>query len=272
MPVLSVAFTSLSQLLCTAVYLIFVVHIMIGEIRLVMKLRGKYFRGFWSWLNIGIISCSWTNMAIYIWRYLESVDIGELFAKHNGLVSVNLQTIVYVNDAFTCLLAFCCFFGTIRLVRLGRFNHRLMFFLRTLHHAARELISFACMFSILFLAFIALFHLLFLSKLATCATMFQTARMLFEMTLMKFDAYQLTQAASLLGPVAFALFIFVVVFVCMSMFLTIINESFRHVRDNADADADDDQHILAFVLDKLQLWLGRERVPLRIECIVLFLP
>jgi hypothetical protein len=62
----------------------------------------------------------------------------------------------------------------------------------------------------------------------SCASLFHTAQMLFEMTLMKFDASELSQA----GPFCFSLFIVIVVFICISMFLTIINDSFRRARGN----------------------------------------
>ncbi len=52
------------------------------------------------------------------------------------------------------------------------------------------------------------------------------------------------------------IFIFLVVFVCMSMFLTIINESFRTVRNNAKIKSNEDQHILSFIWNKFQQWIG----------------
>ena len=55
--------------------------------------------------------------------------------------------------------------------------------------------------------------------------------MLFETTLLKFDATDLTDAAAFLGPFTFTLFILLIVFVYLSMFLSIINDSFRRARE-----------------------------------------
>jgi hypothetical protein len=71
------------------------------------------------------------------------------------------------------------------------------------------------MFAIVFISFVCLFYLLFISKLVECSNVLRTARMLFEMTLMKFDAYELLNAAEFLGPFCFSLFILLVVFVCL---------------------------------------------------------
>ncbi|CAF1035223.1 unnamed protein product [Adineta ricciae] len=255
-PISFQVFTSLSQLICTIFYMIFIVHMMIGEIRSFTKLKSDYFHQFWSLINLGIIVCSWTNVGIYVWRYCESLRIGHLFEQTNGYVYINLQLAVYINDVFTYLLAFSCFFGTIKFIKLCRFNHRLMLFARTLQYAARELISFAFMFTIVFMAFVILFYLLFVSKLSSCSSVLQTVRMLFEITLMKFDAHELSGAAAFLGPFCFSLFILIVVFVCMSMFLTIVNDSFRVVRDMGKTQASHDQHIFSFMTGKLRTWIG----------------
>ncbi len=80
--------------------------------------------------------------------------------------------------------------------------------------------------------------------------------MLFEMTLMKFEADQLTEAAAVLGPLCFSLFIIVVVFVCMSMFLSIINESFRQASENTKKN--DHRQIYSFMFDRFLRWTGEK--------------
>jgi hypothetical protein len=82
--------------------------------------------------------------------------------------------------------------------------------------------------------------------------------MFFEMALTRFDTRELIQTSPFLGPFCFSLFIFLVVFVCMSMFLSIINESFRFVRDQTKGKSNQDQHILSFMLYKFQRWIGME--------------
>ena len=79
--------------------------------------------------------------------------------------------------------------------------------------------------------------------------------MLFEMTLMKFDAYELMDASPFLGPFSFTLFILLVVFVCLSMFLTIINDSFRFVRDHPPSHRDIDEQIFPFKFYRFRRWI-----------------
>ena len=224
------------------------------EIRLSIELKWKYFYQFWSLIEVGIIICSWTSVGIYIWRYKECQRIGKLFEETNGYVYINLQLISYVNDILTVLFGLCCFFGTIKCIHLCRFNHRLCLFSETLRYAGVELLSFTMMFSIVFVSFLSLFYLLFVSTLLSCSSLLGTSQMLLQMTVMKYDVHQLTEAAAFLGPFCFSLFILLVVFICMSMFISIIIDSFRRARQNVNGN---NQEIVSFMITKFQRWAGR---------------
>jgi polycystin 2 len=250
--VFNLEFTSIFQLVCVILYIGLIVYFMFNEIQCLFNLKLDYFQQFWSYIEVGIIVCSWASLGAYVCRYKEAKRIGDLFEKTNGYYYINLQFAVYVNDILTFFLGFCCFFGTIKFLRLCRFNQRLSLFSQTLKYATKELVSFTCMFLIVFLAFITLFYLSFVSKMSTCANLLDTSQMLFEMILLKFDASELIQADVILGPLYFSLFIFFVVFVCMSMFFTIINNNFRRARENVN----DNQEILSFMWNKFQRWTG----------------
>ncbi|CAF4112645.1 unnamed protein product, partial [Adineta steineri] len=221
-------FTSLTQLICTIIYICFVIYFLIIEIKLLIKLKLKYFYEFWSLVQIGIISCSITSIIIYIWRFKEYNRLSSLFLETNGYVYVNLQMIAYVDDVLTSLLGFCCFFGTIKFIKFIRFNKSLVIFVQTLKYVTKELISFSFMFSIVFMAFLSLFYLLFTSSIQSCSSLLSTAQMLFEITLMSFDATDFTGADPFLGPFCFSIFIIIVVFICLSMFISILNDGFHH--------------------------------------------
>jgi hypothetical protein len=230
---------------------------MIKEIHYFLRRKLSYFRIFWSYINISIIGCSWGILGVYIWRYQESIRISNLLQETNGYVYINLQVSAYVNDILTFLLGFCCFFGTVKFVRLFRLHPRLSLFTETLQYAAKDLLGFSAMFSFVFMAFLTLFYLLFGDKLRDCSTLLNTAQMLFQMMLMKFSVHQLQDAAPFLGPFCFTLFISLVVFVCMRMFISIIIRSFRIVRDTMKVKQNEDQQVLVYMLRKFKRWTGR---------------
>ncbi|UJR06735.1 hypothetical protein I4U23_011024 [Adineta vaga] len=242
------AFTSLSQLICLIIFTIFILYLIIKQI----QLKWKAFTQFWSIIDIVIIICSWVGVGMYIWRYIEYCRIGKLFAKTNGYTYINLQLLTYINEIMRYMFSFCCFFGTIKFIRLCRYNYRVYLFIETLRIAVKELIPFSMMFSIVFLSFNFLFYFLFVSKLEACATFLQTTQMLFEMILMQFDGDGLVNAAAFLAPFCFSLFIFVVVFTCLSMFLTIVNQSFAKAKQNGD----NVEHIYSFIFNRFLQWTG----------------
>ena len=245
------------QLICAILYMLLIIYLCSRQIRLFIKLKRKYFRQFWSYIDLGIIVCSCSAIGSYIVQYREANRIGDLFQRTNGFTYINLQRSAYINDLQSAFLAFSCFFSCINILRLGQYHRRIRLFTDTLRHASQDLLSFWAMFSIVFVAFLCLFYFIFVSALASCATLLQTARMLFEMSLMKFDSHGLVDSHPLLGPVSFTLFIFVVVFICMSMFITIVSESFRAVRDDAQLQSQDDRHLLSYLFRKCQHTLGK---------------
>ena len=225
--------TSISQLICTIFYVILIVYFMFIEIRLLFR-----FQQFWSLIQLGLIVCSWIGIALYICQYRECSRISHLFSETNGYVYINLQYLTYLNDFLTFMYAFCCFFATMKLIRLFRFNSRIDLFISTLQLSAKELVGFSFMFSIVFCAHLCLFYLLFSSKIL----------------LVKFDAYQLIAADAFWGPFTYALFIFFVVFICMSFFLAIIIGNFRRAKANQLKNNKEDMY--AFIWRRFLRWIG----------------
>ncbi len=231
----------------------FIIYFTIIEIRLLFRLKLKYFRQFWSLIQLGIIGCSYGSFGVYIWRYREANRISQSFSETNGYVYINLQTAVYVNDTLTFLLGYCCFFGLIKFIKFFRFNRQIILFVQTLRYCGKELLSFSLMFSIVFMAYLCLFYLLFVSKLVPCASLLSTAEMLFQMAVLKYEIKQFIEADTFLGPFCFTLFIFIVVFVCMNMVISIVNQSYHRAKQNQI----DDEVIWSFTIKKFLRWLGK---------------
>ena len=248
---------SKSQLIFSIIYMILIIYFMFLEMQSFIQLKWTYFRRLQSYIELGIIISSWINVRIHIWRFKEFQRISSLFRETNGYVYINLQLASYVNDISIYLFGFCCFFGTIRFLHLCQLNRRLSLFSQTLRNSGKALLSFSMMFAIVFIAFLCLFYFLFNSRMWSCSSLLHTAQTLFEMILMQFDASELIDAAAFLGPFCFSLFILLVVFVCMSMFLSIINDSFRRARESVNRSNDED--IFSFRLERFLRWTGNGR-------------
>ncbi|CAF0957173.1 unnamed protein product, partial [Didymodactylos carnosus] len=247
--------SALFKLICSILYMVFIIYYMTHEIRLLIKMKRAYFKDFWSYTEWGIITCSWGGFGMYLWRLYEGNRISTLFAKTNGYTYINLQVASYLNDVLTFLLGFCCFFGTLKFLRLLRFNRRMSILAITLQEAARDLLSFGLVFSIVFMGFLCLFYLIFVTELLECSDLLKTAQMCFEMMLLKFNVSDLMSAEPVLGPLCFSLFIVFVVFICMNMFISIINEYFKRVRNDLSKQ-NNEYEMIAFMINKFKKWSG----------------
>ena len=232
---------------------------MINEIQLFYQLKRAYFRQFWSYVQWGIILSSWFTLLIYIWHHQEIDRVGTLFEQTHGYVYMNLQMAANVTDLLTLLLGLCCFCATIKLLRFSRYSRHLSLYGDTIKHASQELLSSTLIFLIIFAAFVILFYLLFTPKMRVCASLFQTAQMLFEMVLLKFNASELSSGDALLGPLCLALFVFFVVFVSMTMFISIVQRSFRTTRKNGNTNENGDHEMMAYMWDRLQRSTGMRK-------------
>ncbi|CAF1551238.1 unnamed protein product [Adineta ricciae] len=81
--------------------------------------------------------------------------------------------------------------------------------------------------------------------------------MLFEMILMKFDSNELFRVETFLGPFVLTLFILLVVFICLSIFLSIINDNFRLAREKVIEDPE----VFSYIIKTFFQWIGIKKRP-----------
>jgi hypothetical protein len=57
-----------------------IIYLMIEQIQMLFQFKMKYFGQFWSYINLGIIVCSWTSVGIFVWKYYADNILTNLFA------------------------------------------------------------------------------------------------------------------------------------------------------------------------------------------------
>lgn len=253
-------FSSIFYLIIALIYMGFITSMIGFEIRSIIRMKKRYFRQLHCYIEWTIIILSWSGVGVYIWRYHEARRIGKHFHENNASQYINLQFATYVNDILTFLLGFCCFFGTIRSLRLFHRYPRVDIFAQTLKRSLNEMVAFSGMFFLLFFAFVVLFYLLFVSKIYSCSSLLLTSGMLFEMLLLKFDFTDIQNADAFLGPFVFVLFIYFVVFVCTTMFTTIVIENSRIVREENHRIGEHYPGMIRFVLRDFAKRVGWTKV------------
>ena len=121
----------LMQLICTILYVLFIIHLLINEFRSFKRLQHRYFLQFWSLIEMGVIVCSCVSIGAYVWRYKESNRLAYSLCTKQQLClhQASILWIIFLFD--------------LRHDRFIRFVHILVFrFIQTLPFATGELLSF----------------------------------------------------------------------------------------------------------------------------------
>ena len=246
-------FSSLINVIFGIIFILFIIYFTLFEIYSLIDQKAKYLFSFWNLIQWSILICSWTGLGIYIWRSHQGSHLDSLFKETNGYKFINIQQAVYLDETLMILFGYCYFFSTLKYLYFFRFNSRFSQFGQTLQYIKQDLFWFTCNFILIFISFLSLFY----SKLATYSDVYRTIQMLFQMLLLKYNTRGLYQADSFLGPFTFTLFIFIIVFICFTMFSSIIMHGFRHVRYQNKRRSNQDEDFLLFMFKKMKRTLGR---------------
>ena len=95
--------------------------------------------------------------------------------------------------------------------------------------------------------------------MVSCSLLLNTARMLFEIILLKFADHEFENADAFVDPLSLILFLFLVVFILMIMFTSIINNAFRSIRKELQHTLNEDEQILSLLLHKIKRLFRKQK-------------
>jgi predicted PurR-regulated permease PerM len=128
----------------------------------------------------------------------------------------------------------------------------------TLQKSGRQMLGFSLMAAFVFFAFTALFYLIFHSQLRQFSTWVDTSQTCFEMISLHFSTVkELKRADPLIAGLCLFLFIFLAVFLLGSMFVSIIVDNFKLIRQQ-ELKRDNEVELIQFTIGKLRHWLGKD--------------
>ncbi|RNA30188.1 polycystic kidney disease 1-like 2 [Brachionus plicatilis] len=216
-------------------YLAVIVYFMFREIVKMFKLKKMYFKQFWSYLQWALIAFSWASLAMFIYKVLVGEKVKEFFKETNGYGYIRLQDISYWNDMFNFTIALCTCLATMKFIKLLRFNSSILVLITAIRNSLNELIGITFMMIIWYLAFVQLFYALFNEKIAGFSTMVKSMTTCFQALLGKFDIGPVIRESAILGPFFFAFYNLMVLLIIISVFITVISDSFIEVKRNKES-------------------------------------
>lgn len=247
------SFSSLT-IACDIIYLVYICYFMFKEIREMFKLKGQYFKRFWSYVEWIIIGFSWASLAMYMYRLYSSEKIGSKIKSNNPSAPtfIQLQLTTYWNDALGNCLAFCACLGTIKFLKLLRFNKRIAMFIMAMKTIVKELVSFMLLFMIVYLAFVQLMFLTLNEATIGFSTFVKAMETCFAIILGNFQVAPILEANSILGPLYFAVYNIAIIFILLNIFLTIVNDAFAKVRAEVGNSEKDELDVVGYLATEIR--------------------
>jgi polycystin 1L2 len=225
---------ALIEYLTVLVFMLFILYFMIIESRSMLK-RGlkEYSSDFWSLIEWSIIISAWISFATYIIRLETADQVLSFFKKTAGYGYMKLQTVNNCNQILTFSLGLCSSLGTIKFLKLLRFNRSISHLGQTLKICFGELISFSFIFFLVLNSFVQLMHLIYGSQIEGYATLIKSAETAFQVMLGKVDTTQTMMSNPYLTPIIIAAYNMTIVYIILNIFISIITEAFDKIRAQA---------------------------------------
>ncbi|XP_075421646.1 polycystin-2 isoform X2 [Ascaphus truei] len=214
---------------CEICFCLFILYYIVEEILEIRVHRLDYFRSVWNCLDIVILVLSVTAVGIGLYR-MGSVE-GPLHKLLEDLnVFPNFDSLAYWQIQFNNVAAVTVFFGWVKLFKYVNFNRTMTQLSTTMSRCAKDIVGFAIMFFIIFLAYAQLAYLVFGTQVDDFSTFQDCIFTQFRIILGDFDFSEIEEANRVLGPIYFISFVFFMFFILLNMFLAIINDTYSEVK------------------------------------------
>ena len=167
----------------------------------------------------------------------------------------NMDLIVQYDFVVSCFSAAIVSIGTLRFIRLLRFNRNVMTMLATLRHFQSVLLSFMVVFLTVFLAFAGFGYLSFHTKLYNYSTFISALETLFSMALGKFDVTTLQSGSSTIGPIFFCFYSLFVSIVMTNFLVAFIMVGYEYAMHD-ESLVKEEAEVFSFMFLKMKRMLG----------------
>lgn len=234
------------------VYILFIVYFVWHNLKLAFKFKLAYLRRFWSYCEMAIILFSLAGFVIYLNRLNDTYNMKELIRNlDNSNSYFRLQAFSYWNDLYQLCLGVCTFLGTLKLLKLLRFNRRIGIFLKSIKLSFEDLFGFSVLFVIVWFSFVQLFFLIFHANESYFSSIIKTVQTCFKMMIGNLNNVDnMFYTNKKIGSLVFTLFNILIVFTFLNMFFSILNRTYAKVKYESQNMNEDEPEPLSYLGEK----------------------
>ncbi|TSK22501.1 Polycystin-2 [Bagarius yarrelli] len=215
--------------LCEVIFCFFVLYYLVEEVLEIRLHRLHYFKSLWNCLDVLIVMLSVPAIIMNIYR-TSAVNNRLKFLLENHSTYPNFSPLARLQVQFNNLAAIIVFLAWVKLFKFINFNKTMSQLSSTVSRCAKDLLGFAIMFFIVFLAYAQLAYLVFGTQLNDFSTFQACIFTQFRIILGDFDFSELEESDKILGPIYFTTFVFFMFMILLNMFLAIINDTYAEVK------------------------------------------
>ncbi|XP_070774070.1 polycystin-2 [Enoplosus armatus] len=214
---------------CEVAFCLFILYYVVEEVLEIRIHRLHYFKSLWNCLDVLIVTLSVVAIIINITR---TAMVGNLLKGllENHTAHPSFESLADLQVQFNNVAAVIVFFSWVKLFKFINFNKTMSQLSSTMSRCAKDLVGFAIMFFIIFLAYAQLAYLVFGTQVNDFSTFQASIFTQFRIILGDFEFSEIEEANPVLGPIYFTTFVFFIFFILMNMFLAIINDTYSEVK------------------------------------------
>uniref|UniRef100_A0A8C2HKT8 Polycystin-2 n=1 Tax=Cyprinus carpio TaxID=7962 RepID=A0A8C2HKT8_CYPCA len=212
--------------MCEVAFCLFVLYYLVEEVLEIRLHRLRYFKSLWNCLDVLIVAVA---IIMNICR-TSAVSHRLHFLLENHSTYPNFEPLARLQVHFNNLAAVIVFLSWVKLFKFINFNKTMNQLSTTMSRCAKDLMGFAIMFFIVFLAYAQLAYLVFGTQVNDFSTFQACIFTQFRIILGDFDFSEIEEADSVLGPIYFTTFVFFIFMILLNMFLAIINDTYSEVK------------------------------------------
>nr|XP_046272234.1 polycystin-2 isoform X2 [Scatophagus argus] len=215
--------------LCEVAFCLFILYYIVEEVLEIRIHRLHYFKSLWNCLDVLIVVLSAVAIIMNITR---TAMVGNLLKSllENHTAHPSFESLANLQVQFNNVAAIIVFFSWVKLFKFINFNKTMSQLSSTMSRCAKDLVGFAIMFFIIFLAYAQLAYLVFGTQVNDFSTFQASIFTQFRIILGDFEFSEIEEANPVFGPIYFTTFVFFIFFILMNMFLAIINDTYSEVK------------------------------------------
>ncbi|XP_068213289.1 polycystin-1-like [Palaemon carinicauda] len=241
---------------CEVGFILFIIFYTVRETRAMYKNGRAYFKNYWSYAEIAIIISSYAMMVVYGLRYKATKDVLTVFKNTFGNGYVNLNYAALLNEVYLYLVSFIGFVGTLKFIKLLRFNKKIGVLSTTLRQCWDDLAGFLMAFFLCFFSFVNMFYFLLNIYIEEFSNFVVAIETCFSMMLGKFNFQQMKEV-SIIVPLMFFLFVVLNSWVLINLLLTVIIQAFIEIKHDM-LKQPNEYEIVDFVWGRFKAFIGAQ--------------